>query len=168
MKRPEQTAELAQSLLESGWMLRLRVSGSSMKPLVRSGSLLRIAPLSPLSPPSRPSPLSSLSGAPILGDIVLFRATSGRLVAHRVIGSDGETYRTKGDSAGESDGPVERRQLLGKILGIEGPLFLPLDGPVARRIGLLLNRHYPRLVRLKTALKRRFVETAPNLAGEGS
>ena len=90
------------------------------------------------------------------------------MVAHRVIELDGETYRTKGDSSGEPDGLVERRQLLGKILGIEGLFFLPLDGPVARRIGLFFNRHYPRLVRLKSALKRRLAGTASSLTGEGS
>ncbi len=153
---------MAESLLASGWMLRLRVFGSSMKPFLRSGSLIRIAPLSSMSG------LSGLSGSPDLGDIVLFRAASGRMVAHRLIEIDGETYRTKGDSSGEPDGPVERRQLIGKILGIEGLFFLPLDGPVARRIGLFFNRHYPRLVRLKSVLKRRLAGTAPSLAGEGS
>ncbi len=162
MKRQVQKAELAESLLASGWMLRLRVFGSSMKPFLRNGTLTRIAPLSGLSP---------LAGTPNLGDIVLFKAASGRMVAHRVIGLDGETYRTKGDSSGEPDGPVKRRQLLGRILGIEGLFFLPLDGPVARRIGLFVNRHYPRLVRLKSTLKRlkrRLSGTAPSLAGENS
>jgi hypothetical protein len=127
-----------------------------MKPLLRSGSVLRIAPS------------SSLPAGPVLGDIVLFRAASGRLVAHRVIELDGDRYRTKGDSSREPDGLVEHGQLLGKILGIDGILFLPLDGPLARRIGLLLNRYYPSLVRLKAALKRRLSGSVPSLAGEGS
>ena len=140
-------------------MVQLRVSGMSMKPILRSGSLIRIAPL---------ASLSGSAGVPKLGDIVLFRAASGRLVVHRVIELDGENYRTKGDSSGEPDGLVGRRQLLGKILGIEGFFFLPLDGPLARYIGLFFNRHYPRLVRVKSALKRRWAGTAPSLAGEGS
>ena len=137
-------------------MLRLRVSGTSMKPLLRSGSVVRIAPW------------SSLPAGLMLGDIVLFRAESGRLVAHRVIELDGDRCRTKGDSSREPDGLVEHGQLLGKILGIDGILFLPLGRPVARRIGLLLSRYYPRLVRLKAALKRRLLGSVPSLAGEGS
>jgi hypothetical protein len=90
------------------------------------------------------------------------------MVAHRVIELDGDRCRTKGDSSGESDGLVGRPQLLGRILGIDGIFFLPLDGPVARRIGLLLNRYYPRLVRLKAALKRRLSGSFRSLAGEGS
>jgi hypothetical protein len=90
------------------------------------------------------------------------------MVAHRVIELDGDRYRTKGDASSESDGAVGRSQLLGRILGIDGIVFLPLDGPVARRIGLLLNRYYPRLVRLKAALKRRLLGSVPSLAGEGS
>ncbi|MGH9461784.1 MAG: S24/S26 family peptidase [Vicinamibacteria bacterium] len=148
-------AELAESLLGSGWTLRLRVSGTSMKPLLRSGSVVRIAPL-------------SLPAGPLLGDIVLLRAASGRMLAHRVIELDGHRCLTKGDASGESDGLVGRGQLLGRILGIDGIFFLPLDGTVARRIGLLLNRYYPRLVRLKAALKRRLSGSFPSLAGEGS
>ena len=149
-------AELATSLLGSGWMLRLRVSGTSMKPFLRSGSLLRIAPLLPSLAP------------PVLGDIVLLQSASGRLVAHRVIELRGDMYGTKGDSSGEADPPVGRGQILGKVLGMEGPLFLPLDGPLARRVGLCVNRLYPRLVRLKASLKRRLSTTAPPLTGEGS
>lgn len=128
-----------------------------MKPLIRSGSLLRIAPLS-----HGPS-----GGDPTLGDIVLLAAPSGRLVAHRIIAIDGDAYRTKGDSSGEPDGRVERHQLLGKVLGIESLIFLPLDGPRARRIGLWINRYYPRLVRWKAAIRARSGR-APRLAGEGS
>ena len=153
--KEEATTQLARSLLGAGWIVRLRVAGRSMKPFLGSGSLIRIAPLPSVSPPA-------------LGDIVLLRAASGRLVAHRVIELQGETYRTKGDSSGEPDSPVHRSRLVGKVIGIEGPIFLPLDGRVARYIGLLVNRHYPRLVRLKAALKRRLSGNAPRLAGEGS
>jgi len=126
-----------------------------MKPLLRSGSLVRIAPL------------TGSSSDPALGDIVLFEATSGRLIAHRIVAIHQETYCTKGDSSGELDGPVYRRQLLGRVLGIEGLFFLPLHGPLARRIGLFVNRHYPRLVRWKAALKARS-SRSPRLAGERS
>src|SRR3972149_12071028 len=99
MKRQIPTADLAESLLGAGWTLRLRVSGSSIKPLLRKGSLLRIAPRSP---------------APTVGEIVLFRAASGRLVVHRVVGHEGEKLRTKGDSAGGSDRLVGRPPPLGR------------------------------------------------------
>lgn len=156
MKRRENMAgALVKSLLEAGWMLRFPVSGRSMKPLLRDGSRVRVAPLSPSS-----------SETPRLGDIVLFELASGRLVAHRVIEIQGQIVRTKGDSSGEAEAPVDRSQLLGTILGIEGRFFVPLDGPTARRIGLFLNRHYPRLVRLKAALRSR-LGIAPPLTSEG-
>jgi hypothetical protein len=155
MKQPEQIADLAESLLRSGWTVRLRASGSSMKPLLRSGSLLRIAPCT-----ERPS----------VGDIAFFRAASGRLVAHRVLACDGSRVWTKGDSSGEPDGHVEVSGILGRVLGIERPffipLFIPLTGRLARRIGLALNRYYPKLVQLKRALCRQ-APRAPRLAREG-
>ena len=148
-------AEVAESLLGSGWTLRLRVTGNSMRPLIPNRSLVRIAPISD-------------SGQLSLGDIVLTRAASGRLVAHRVVELDGERCRTKGDASGRRDGWIRHSQVLGKILGIEGALFLPLHGPIARRAGLWLNRHYPRLVRLKAAVKGRLSGSLQRLAGEGS
>lgn len=149
MKQTEPSRHLAESLLRSGWTLSLRVSGSSMRPLLRSGTLLRIAPSS--EPPS-------------VGDIAFFRTASGRFVAHRVLACDDSRVWTKGDSSGQADGPVEVSDVLGRVLGIDEPFFVPLTGRVARRIGLVLNRYYPKLVQLKSNL-RRFLPRAPRLAG---
>ena len=64
------TTELAASLLKCGWSIRLRVSGWSMKPLLKSGCLVRVAPL---------------KETPQVGDIVLYRTEANRLVSHRVV-----------------------------------------------------------------------------------
>ena len=148
---PSHSQHLAESLLRSGWTLRLRVSGSSMKPLLRSGTVLRIAPS---------------NERPIVGDIAFFRTASGRLVAHRVLGCDESRVWTKGDSSGQADGPVEVSEVLGRVLGIEEPFFIPLTGGLARRIGLVLNRYYPKLVQLKNRVRRLLRRTA-QLTREG-
>jgi len=151
MEQTEPSRALAESLLRSGWTLSLRVSGSSMKPLLRSGTVLRIAPS---------------NARPMVGDIAFFRTASGRFVAHRVLACDENRVWTKGDSSGQADGPVEVSEVLGRVLGIEEPFFIPLTGGLARHIGLVLNRYYPKLVQLKKTL-RRFLPRAPQLEREG-
>ncbi len=147
MKQTETSRTLAESLLRSGWTLSLRVSGSSMKPLLRSGTVLRIAPS---------------NERPMVGDIAFFRTAGGRLVAHRVLACDESRVWTKGDSSGQADGPVEVSEVLGRVLGIEEPFFIPLTGGLARHIGLVLNRYYPKLVQWKKNV-RRFLPRAPQL-----
>jgi hypothetical protein len=122
-----------------------------MKPLLRSGTVLRIAPS---------------NECPTVGDIAFFRAAGGRLVAHRVLACDESRVWTKGDSSGQADGPVKVSEVLGRVLGIEEPFFIPLTNGLARRIGLVLNRYYPKLVRLKKNV-RRFLPRAPWLEREG-
>ena len=150
MKQTEPNQDLAESLLRSGWTLRLRVTGSSMRPLLRSGTVLRIAPS---------------HERPIVGDIAFFRSAGGRLVAHRVLACEENRIWTKGDSSGQADGPVEVSDVIGRVLGIDEPFFLPLTGGVARRVGLVLNRYYPWLVQFKQSLLR-FLPRALRFAGE--
>jgi hypothetical protein len=102
----------------------------------------------------------------MVGDIAFFRSASGRLVAHRVLACDENHIWTKGDSSGQADGPVEVSEVLGRVLGIEEPFFISLTGSLARRIGLVLNRYYPKLVRLKDHM-RRLLRRTPRLAKEG-
>jgi Signal peptidase, peptidase S26 len=145
-----QMADVVETLLRSGTPLTLPVSGSSMKPLLQKGARLRIIPC---------------KEAPLRGDIVLYRAPSGRLIAHRVVGFAGEKVRTKGDSSRTPDPLVDRGRILGLVIGAEGR-FVPLRGPLARRVGLLINRYFPRMVRYKAALRRRLTNNPPRLAGE--
>ncbi len=131
------TTELAASLLKCGWSIRLRVSGWSMKPLLKSGCLVRIAPLQEI---------------PQVGDIVLCRTNSNRLVSHRVVSASSGSIRTKGDACSQADGVVEQKQILGRVISVEKPVFIPLTGRAARWAGRVLSRFYPKLVKMKMSV----------------
>jgi hypothetical protein len=153
MKSTNNPARIAESLLRSGWTLRLRATGRSMKPLLREGCLLRIEPS---------------SGPPRRGDIVAFRAAGDRLVIHRVLECDGNGIWTKGDASARRDDRIVQSQILGRVLGIEEPFFIPLTGRLAVATGLFLNRFYPSLVKVKAALGRRLRGAlTPMEVGEG-
>lgn len=137
--------ELAESLLKCGNSIRLRVAGWSMKPLLTSGCLLRIAPL---------------QQAPQVGEIILCRTEGRRLVAHRVVATSADSITTKGDSCSQVDKVTDPRQILGQVVAVEKPIYIPLTGRLARGVGLLLGRFYPVLVKLKMSV-RRLLETSP-------
>ncbi len=124
------SGELICSLLGDGYDVRLRVVGWSMKPLIRSGSVLRFA----------------RTNDPLPGDVVLARHGNGALVAHRVVATDDRWIWTKGDACRTSDAPVSRESVVARAVAWEGPVRLPLGGRSTRLAGLLLNRVYPLLV----------------------
>ena len=124
------TVAIVASLLEEGFDVSLRVSGWSMKPLVRSGSILRF----------------SRRGEPSVGDVVLARLADETLVAHRVVALDEDCVWTKGDACRTADGPLSRQSVLGRAVRLEGALSLPLSSAWMRALGLAVNRYYPRLV----------------------
>lgn len=124
------TSEIVASLLVETWDVRLRLSGWSMKPLIPSGSLVRFS--------SREEPR--------LGDVVLVHHPR-KLVAHRVVALDDFRIWTKGDSCKAADAPVARRQVIGRAVAIDAPHRLPIGNVWMRRLGLVVNRVYPTLVR---------------------
>ena len=127
---PAPTVELLSWLFREGLDVKLRVSGWSMKPLVRSGSILRFSP----------------GGAPSVGDVVLVRLPNDSLVAHRVVGLDADRIWTKGDACRTADGPIPRGSVIARAVRLEGRISLPLSNSWMRALGLVLNRIYPRLV----------------------
>jgi hypothetical protein len=137
MEKHRLTTELAASLLKCGWSIRLRVSGWSMKPLLKSGCLLRVAPL---------------QETPQVGEIVLCRTKAERLVSHRVVAVSAGSMRTKGDACSQADGLVEPSQILGRVIAVEKPVFIPLTGRAARWTGKFLSRFYPKLVKMKMSV----------------
>lgn len=129
--QPVPKAELVEDLLSDGLEVHLRVSGWSMKPCVRSGSVLRF----------------SAASSPIVGDVVLTRLSNDALVAHRVIQIEGDWIRTKGDACRTPDAPIRSSQVLGSAVRLEGrAVSLPMRNRFVRRLGLALNRFYPMLV----------------------
>lgn len=100
--------ELATELLRSFGTLRLRITGTSMLPIVWPGDILTV---------------SSHDAAKALpGDIVLFHR-GGKLVAHRVvertIDQNQIQWVTRGDAVGDNDAPVSSQELLGRVTALE-------------------------------------------------
>ena len=123
--------ELVSSLLLGGLDVRIRLSGFSMKPLVRSGSVLRF----------------SAMAEPTTGDIVLLHYPGQKLVAHRVLRLSDESVWTKGDSCRAPDPPAARAQVLGAATCLEvGPVAIRLQNKTMRSLGRLASVVYPKLV----------------------
>lgn len=99
---------LAGEVLRSCGTLRLRVNGASMMPSVWPGDALLIE--------------RRIFEAIATGDVVLFER-EGRLVAHRVIATAGESenrkWTTQGDGMPTADAPVSVSEMLGKVARIE-------------------------------------------------
>ncbi len=97
----ENLPELLRQTLADGFDAELRVTGSSMSPLVRSGDLIT------LSPPSR---------CPIRRGAVVAYLRAGRsLVVHRVVAITGEELLTRGDAMRRPDEPVAAARVLGVL-----------------------------------------------------
>ncbi len=143
------TCEIAAALLRSGVAVRLPVSGRSMRPLVRAEGVVRVVPA---------------SWPPRLGEVILYRLASGRLVVHRVVRRAEEQVWTKGDAFLTEDSPVSASQLLGRVAAIERPVFIPLESAGARLAGRFLAWLYPRLV----ALKMRSVSRLDSIRAQGT
>ncbi len=97
--------EMFAHLLARGLRVRVRVTGGSMFPAIRSGDVVTLAPVP--------------DGAAGPGDVVLIRDASNRLVLHRVIAAglreDGRPWVcTRGDSAAGEDLPVAGDRVLGR------------------------------------------------------
>ena len=85
--------------------VEIKLAGSSMQPLIRMNlDLVTILPLS-----------GNLSA----GDIVLFRRADGAFVVHRVYQLKGDTVITLGDNCENPDPPMQREQILGKVVKIQ-------------------------------------------------
>lgn len=137
------------SLLRSGRPVRLPVSGWSMKPLLPPGSVVRIVPF---------------REPPRVGDVVLYRRSDGKLISHRVLTRSADFFRSKGDACAQPEELRHRSCILGKVVALERPWPLHLDGYLARLSGRLLGRLYPILVKLKMAAARRLTaEGAPDV-----
>jgi hypothetical protein len=105
---------LIEDLLGRGLEVRVRVTGESMRPLLRGDEL---ATLVRVSPPALRR-----------GDLVLFRSGEGFLVLHRIVRlvgeRDGRRCWTRGDALAACDDSFGPEQILGRVTRIEG-LRLP-------------------------------------------
>lgn len=120
--------ELAAEVLRTSGSLRLRVTGWSMLPAILPGDTLLI---------------ERVGGSAVAeGDIVLF-VREGRLFAHRVVGT-GQQVHTRGDAMPQTDPPVAKTDVLGRIQRIDrnGKIIKPRKSPrlSERAVAALVQR----------------------------
>ncbi|GEM_PF-1204713 len=99
---------LSEQILNSGRVLRFRVRGESMSPLLKDGDVIDVERVPP--------------GQLYVGDIVLFRSREGVLLVHRCVkrrAASGQIWvTTKGDAGRGLDRPITVDQILGRVIRI--------------------------------------------------
>jgi signal peptidase I len=96
--------ELASELLRGGAPVRVKARGGSMIPFILDGDVVRI----------RPPGNSEI----LVGDVICYEISPGRLFLHRVIKRHGGQFVTKGDALDFTD-LVHPGQVLGIAMAIE-------------------------------------------------
>jgi len=100
----EPVEELASELLRRGEPLRIKARGGSMIPFILDGDMVLIGP--------------AANSEILVGDVICYEISPGRLFLHRVIRRDGERFVTKGDALAFTD-VVFPDQVLGRVVAIE-------------------------------------------------
>jgi signal peptidase I len=130
---------LARDILSSGNTLRFRARGGSMRPLIRDGEILEVAPIK--------------NGELHLGDIVLFSDPTRNLMAHRLIHRfhhDGHSMLVlQGDANFTEDRPVSERLVIGRIIAvIRDRSSFAFSGPIHRVVGWIMILFAPLMKRI--------------------
>jgi len=125
--RQRTAVKLAREELAQGSPIRLRVSGSSMAPLIEQGDVVLVRHVN--------------FGDLRRGDLILVEQ-GGAFLTHRLVAADAHGVRTKGDNASHADLPVVPQDVLGRVVGVEkSGRTIELDGGrwpmVNRLLGLL-------------------------------
>ena len=130
--------DLVKDILSQGAECRFQANGHSMSPFIKDGDIVIVSPI--------------LHVSPGIGDVVAFiYKETGRLLIHRVVGKNGESYLTRGDNTLEGDGLIYSANILGYVTKVErnGKKVSLGLGPerflIARltRKGLLLSFVFP-------------------------
>jgi signal peptidase I len=98
--------DISGELLRSGYAVRFRAHGSSMRPAIRDGEAITVESVEPAA--VKP------------GDVLFYRQRQ-RAVAHRVIsvshkGDNVVEFIVRGDAKAACDAPVKPSQVLGRVL----------------------------------------------------
>jgi len=97
---------LLKDVQNRGGSLRLTAKGDSMKPTIRNGDTISIAPV----------PVHGVGK----GDIVLFRKwEKTQITVHRIININGRNYLVRGDNAEEDDGWISDEMIKGVVTGLD-------------------------------------------------
>jgi len=102
--RQRTAVKLAREELAQGGLIRLRVSGDSMAPLIEPGDVVLVRHVNP----------EDLRR----GDLILVEQ-GGAFLTHRLVAADAHLVRTKGDNASHADPPVLPQDVLGRVIGVE-------------------------------------------------
>jgi signal peptidase len=98
--------ELLKDILSKGAECRFKAKGHSMSPFIKDGDVVTVSPLLPASPG--------------IGDVVAFiHKETGRLLIHRIVGRNGESYLIRGDNTLEGDGLIHKANILGFVTKVE-------------------------------------------------
>lgn len=142
-----QAQALARTALAEGQSLRLRVVSGSMRPLLRPGDELAVAPVT----------LADLRP----GNLVVRAAPDGSFVIHRLLALKDGMLLTRGDSLPGADPPWPADQLAGRVIAAwraGRPIQMQARWIWVGRLlagGLLLRRYRSQLVRrIKSSLFR--------------
>ena len=125
---------LSAEVLGQGCALRFRAHGQSMRPFIRDGQAVEIAPV----------PGRGLRA----GDIAFYRLSNGCLRAHRVVKrwSQGSAtfLQTRGDGCYRADAPINSAQVLGVVVAVRrGGRWRRLDRGLPRMAGLIWSAALP-------------------------
>jgi phage repressor protein C with HTH and peptisase S24 domain len=93
-------ARLAAEMLREGHTVDLPALGTSMRPLITPGGVIRVAPAS--------------AGGVRPGDVVLVDA-GGHLVCHRLVYATAARVVTRGDNAPACDPPLPADAVIGRV-----------------------------------------------------
>lgn len=136
--RASSAAAIVASMLERGHAVRLRLTGWSMKPVFRSGTVVTFTAVP----------------EPVVGDVGLVRCENDALVAHRIVAIEADWLQTKGDACAARDARVPRASLLGCAVSFQSSRgVVPLRNGASRALGRAAGLAYPRLVRTYRALR---------------
>ena len=92
--------QLAAEMLREGYTVDLPALGTSMRPLIAPGGVIRVAPAS--------------AGAVRPGDVVLVDA-GGHLVCHRLVYASHDRVVTRGDNAPANDPSLPAAAVIGRV-----------------------------------------------------
>ncbi|MBI3951226.1 MAG: signal peptidase I [Acidobacteria bacterium] len=101
--------EYARYELSRNRQIQLRMSGSSMRPMIDDGDIVTVAPIDPTTINSQ--------------DIVLFTTQSGTALIHRVVSLQTRegclSAITRGDHAQQHDTPVPLARIMGRVVALQ-------------------------------------------------
>jgi signal peptidase I len=133
-------------ILEQGLDLRLKVTGRSMAPFIKSGEIVILHKV----------PTDSLH----CGDIIYFMDDTGKAVLHRIVAKEIKTngkanFTTRGDALLQHDDPIPEDQILAKAAYVEK--VMPLIEPIQLDMDSVFCKSFNLVYGLYRTVRHRFL-----------